>query len=45
MKIITTGSHLTKDQGLTYKIVEKDFGVTEKLKILKLKKIKTCQAL
>ena len=40
VKIITTGSHLTKDQGLTYKIVEKDFGVTEKLKILKIKKNK-----
>lgn len=40
VKLLTTGSHLTKDQGLTYKIVEKDFGVSEKLKSLKIKKNK-----
>ena len=32
IKIITTGSHLIKDQGFTYKEVEKDFGLTKKVK-------------
>ena len=30
IEIITTGSHLMKDQGFTYKIVENDFGITKK---------------
>ncbi len=37
IEIITTGSHLVKDQGFTYKIVENDFGITKKIKFSNVK--------
>ena len=37
IKIITTGSHLIKGQGFTYKEVEKDFGLTKKVKFSNIK--------
>jgi len=37
IKIITTGSHLIKDQGFTYKEVEKNFGLTKKVKFSNIK--------
>ena len=37
IEIITTGSHLMKDQGFTYKIVENDFGITKKIKFSNVK--------